>query len=76
MVQWLILLQSPKVQFPALTWDFSQHPATAAPGELDQADLKLTDPPASVPQVLGLKVCTTGARLKKHLATKNIKCRN
>jgi hypothetical protein len=32
---------------------------------VDQAGLKLRDPPASASQVLGLKVCTTTARLAK-----------
>jgi hypothetical protein len=31
--------------------------------ELTQADLELRNPPASVSQVLGLKACTTAARL-------------
>jgi hypothetical protein len=31
---------------------------------VDQAGLKLRNPPASAPQVLGLKVCTTIAQLK------------
>jgi hypothetical protein len=31
---------------------------------VDQAGLKLRDPPASASRVLGLKVCTTTARLK------------
>ncbi|EDL06959.1 zinc finger protein 592, isoform CRA_a, partial [Mus musculus] len=40
---------------------FSLQPGSLGTSSVDQADLKLTDPPASDFQILGLKVCPSTA---------------
>ena len=61
-----------KILFCCFVFVFWDRVSLCSPGthSVDQAGLKLSDPPASASQVLGLKECSTTARLKLNLPLK------